>query len=248
VSWLHVVLDLPGHDHGRGGDFWAQALGWPLGRPWPGHPELRSFAAPDADSYVHLQQVAGPAGVHLDLESQDAEATVERARQLGADHVGRQDRWTTMRSPGGLPFCVLEAAARRAPDPVRWPQGHLSRLVQVCIDSPVDRHPGEVAFWRDLLLGRWVDSPAAVFAGKWHDDAVSPVQLLFQRLDEETGQVRAHLDLGTDDIRQECERLQDLGATDVGPGRGWHTMRDPVGLLFCATGNDPHQTPGRDLD
>jgi len=57
-----------------------------------------------------------------------------------------------------------------------------------------------VTFWRALLPGRWVDSSAPEFAGKWRDDAGSPLQLLFQELGEPEGLVRAHLDLGTDDL------------------------------------------------
>jgi hypothetical protein len=108
-------------------------------------------------------------------------------------------------------------------------------------------HDREVAFWRALLDGRWVDSPAPEFAGKWHDDDGSPLQLLFQRLDEPTGGVRAHLDLGTDDVPAEVQRLLDLGADDVGPGRGWHALRDPAGSAFCVTGNSPELTQRRDL-
>ena len=89
-----------------------------------------------------------------------------------------------------------------------------------------------------------MESPAAEFAGKWHDDEGSPLQLNFQQLDEADGQVRAHLDLGTDDIAAEARRLVGLGATDVGPGRGWHTLRDPAGVLFCVTSNSPsHDAP-----
>ena len=70
-------------------------------------------------------------------------------------------------------------------------------MVQVCIDSPASVHEQEVAFWRALLSGRWVAPADEEFAGKWHDDAGSPLQLLFQRLDEPRGSVRAHLDHGT---------------------------------------------------
>ena len=105
----------------------------------------------------------------------------------------------------------------------------------------------EVAFWQALLAERWVGSFAPEFVGKWHDDAGSPLQLLFQRLDDPDGLVRAHLDLGSDDVEAEVRRLLDLGAEDVGPGRGWHTLRDPAGVAFCVTGNSPEQTPTRDL-
>jgi hypothetical protein len=247
VSWLHAVLDAPTGVQDRLGVYWEQALGWPLADPWPGHPELRSFEPPTGQPYVHLQRIEGPTRVHLDLESTVPADAVGRARSLGATLVSTRHEWTTLTSPGGLPFCVLRARRRRPPEPVLWPQGHHSRLVQLCLDSPTERHDSEVAFWRDLLPGRWVKSSSPEFTCKWHDDAGSPLQLLFQRLEEPTGSVRAHLDLGTDDVNTESQRLLDLGATEVGPGRGWQTLRDPAGLLFCVTDNSPVQTSRRDL-
>jgi predicted enzyme related to lactoylglutathione lyase len=248
VSWLHAVIDVPAAQRESAAEFWGAALGWPLGEPWAGHPELRSFEPPSGRAYVHLQEVDGPPGVHVDLESGDGDATIARARELGADLVAEHDRWRTFRSPGGFPFCVVAAGDQDPPTPVTWPDGHRTRLVQVCIDSPRDVHDAEVVFWRELLGGRWAPSHAREFAGKWHDDAGSPVQLLFQRLDEETGPVRAHLDLGTDDLDAEVRRLLALGAGDIGPGRGgWHALRDPSGMAFCTTENSPEQTERRDI-
>jgi hypothetical protein len=74
------------------------------------------------------------------------------------------------------------------------------------------------------------------------------VQLLFQRLDELHGSVRAHLDHGTDDRMAEVRRLLALGAGDVAPGRGgWHVLRDAAGLEFCVTQNSPASTRRRDM-
>jgi hypothetical protein len=247
MPWLHAVIDVPEDQHATTAGFWERALGWQLGHPWPGHPELRSFEPPQGTPYVHLQQIDGRTRVHLDLESDDPGATVRRATELGADLVAEHDRWRTLRSPGALPFCVIEAGEHRTPAPPTWPDGHRSRMVQVCVDSPRSVHDREVEFWRALLPGRWVSSPAPEFAGKWHDDAGSPLQLLFQRLDEPHGPVRAHLDHGTDDLSLEVRRLLDLGATDVGPGRGWHVLRDPADQDFCVTGNAPSSTQQRDL-
>jgi hypothetical protein len=247
MTWLHAVIDMPAGKHTTAAGFWSGVLGWPVGPAWPGHPELRSFEPPAGRPYVHLQQVEGPPRIHLDVESESPDDTVAEALRLGAEAVGRQDAWRTLRSPGGLPFCVLTADEPRPPEPVTAPDGHRFRLVQVCIDSPRAAHDREVSFWRALLGGRWVPSEADEFAGKWHDDAGSPLQLLFQRLDEPEGPVRAHLDHGTDDLGAEVRRLRDLGAEDVRPGRGWHVLRDPAGLLFCATANSPEQTPHRDL-
>lgn len=222
-------------------------MGWPAGAAWPTHPELRSFEPPSGIAYLHVQQIAGPPRVHLDVESDRPEATVEQAVELGAELVAERDRWNTLRSPGGLAFCVLRARRHEAPQPVTFSDGHRARMVQVCIDSPQSVHAAEVGFWRTLLPGRWVPSPAAEFAGKWHDDAGSPLQLLFQQLDETSGPVRAHLDQGTDDLPAEVRRLVGLGAADVGPGRGWRVLRDVAGLPFCVTENSPEQTRYRDL-
>jgi len=247
MGWAHAVIDVPADQHRALAGFWSRALAWALGDPWPGHPELRSFEPPSGAAYVHLQAIDGPPRVHLDLESDDPDATVGLAGDLGAKLVRDRDRWRTLVSPGGLPFCVVEAGQHEPPEPTTWPDGHRSRLVQVCIDCPSTVHDQEVAFWRALLPGRWVDSPAREFAGKWHDDAGSPLQLLFQRLDEADGPVRAHLDHGTDDLRSEVHRLRDLGAGDIGPGRGWHALRDPAGLAFCVTENSPAQTTRREI-
>jgi len=247
MAWLHAVIDVPDEQHTPIADFWGRALGWPIGAPWPGHPELASFEPPLGEPYVHLQRIDGPPRVHVDLESDDPESTVKRARDLSAELIDEHDRWQSLRSPGGLPFCVLRAREHEPPEPVTWPDGHAARMVQVCIDSPSAVHDSEVAFWRALLPGRWADSSAREFAGKWHDHAGSPLQLLFQRLDERDGLVRAHLDHGTDDLPVEVRRLLDLGASDVGPGRGWHVLRDLAGLAFCVTDNSPARTRYRDI-
>ena len=154
MSWVHAVIDAPPDRHEALAGFWTRVLGWELGAPWPGHPELRSFEPPRGASYLHLQEIGGQPRVHLDLESDDPDAMVDRAGDLGAQLVGERDRWRTLLSPGGLPFCVLEAGRRQPPDPTTWPDGHRSRMVQVCIDSPVAAHDQEVAFWRALLSGR----------------------------------------------------------------------------------------------
>jgi hypothetical protein len=247
MPWLHAVIEVPRARIGETADYWAAATGWRVGPPWPEHQELRSFAPRDGTPYFHLQEIEGAPRVHLDLESGDTDETVRRALALGAQPVAGQDSWRTLLSPGGLPFGVLGTREHQAPGPVTWPDGHRTRLVQVCVDSPRTAHHREVAFWRELLAGRWLASDSPEFEGKWHDDEGSPLQLLFQRLDEEDGAVRAHLDLGTDDIAADARRLLDLGACDIGPGRGWHALRDPAGLAFCTTGNSPEQVRHRDL-
>jgi Glyoxalase-like domain len=248
MAWVHAVIDAPESSHEQTARFWEQALGWPVGRGWERHPELRSFEPAAGEPYLHLQRIEGAQRVHIDVEVEDPDAAADRAVRLGAELVGGHDQWQVMRSPGGLLFCLLGARERTPPAPVTWADGHRSRPVQVCIDSPASAHDREVAFWKAMLPDRWFDTDGAEFAGKWHDDAGSPLQLLFQRLDEPTGLVRAHLDHGTDDVPAEVRRLLALGAIEVGPGHGgWHVLRDPSGMVFCVTENSPEQAIHRDL-
>ncbi|HEY2296281.1 MAG TPA: VOC family protein [Jatrophihabitans sp.] len=247
MPWVHAVIDVPAEQHAGTALFWGRALGWPAGDACSGHPELRSFEPPSGTAYVHLQQIDGAPRVHLDIESDAPGATVRKAVELGAELVGKQKRWHSLRSPGGLPFCVIRTVEHQPVEPIALPDGHRVRMVQICIDSPRSVHAAEVTFWRTLLPGRWADSASPEFAGKWHDDAGSPLQLLFQRLDETDGAVRAHLDHGTDDLAAEVRRLCDLGAIDVGPGHGWHVLRDVAGQTFCVTPNSPEHMRVRDI-
>lgn len=254
MSWLHAVLDLPRDDPRSAAavSFWERVVGWPLGTPAPHRPELADFVPPDGQPSLHRQLVDAPAGVHLDLEVDDVDAQADRLAGLGAGAVSRTDDRRALLSPGGLPFClvpVVPGAVVPGPTTVGGPEGHRVRLVQVCIDLPEDRVQAELGFWRAALGGlgdggRWGRSDSPEFLVKWHDasgpdETGSPLQLLFQRLGEATGPVRAHLDLGTDDLDAEAGRLRRLGALPLHDGDGFRAFTDPAGLAFCATANPP---------
>jgi hypothetical protein len=54
--------------------------------------------------------------------------------------------------------------------------------------------------------------------------------------------VRAHLDLGTDDLQAEAERLVRVGASrpeQPVDGDGWVVLTDPGGMPFCVTARRP---------
>src|SRR4051794_29649626 len=116
MASLHTVIDVPEQDHAATAQFWERVLGWPLGPPWAGHPELSSFEPPDGAAYVHLQRIDGPHRIHLDVEVDEPAAAEDRAVGLGAERVAHHDRWRTLQSPGGLPFCLLEAGDHDTPD------------------------------------------------------------------------------------------------------------------------------------
>lgn len=243
TQWVHVSIDLPDPTASGVADaFWAQVLGWPLGEPWPRHPEFRSFEPPAGDSYVRRQRVGGPPGIHVDLEVADIAARAATLIDYGARSVRSTDDWHTLASPGGWEFCLVSQHDHQPrPAATRWPSRHRGRLVQVCIDSPARWHDQEVRFWRQALGWRWGKGSRPEFAGKLYPEPGSPVQFLLHRLgeDDDGAATRAHLDLGTDDLEADADRLVEAGATRMWDGDGWITLRDPVGMLFCTTDNSP---------
>ncbi len=245
MRWVDAFIDVPEDETERAGTFWSEALGWPLGSPWTGHPEFRSFAPDEGDEYVHRQTINGPARIHIDLEVLDVDAEAERLVTLGAQKVHRAKHWQVMASPGGLPFCLcLGSASHRSksqPAAMTWDTGHRSRLVQICIDAPSRIHETETKFWRDATGWTFSETRRPEFDGRLRPGERGPLQILLQQLgpDDDGEHTRAHLDLGTDDVDAEVARLLRLGAQRVATGSGWIVMQDPVGLPFCVTSNPP---------
>ena len=56
---------------------------------------------------IILQRVDHPSRIHLDIETDDREAEVERLQGLGASVVEVMDRWTVMEAPSGHRFCII---------------------------------------------------------------------------------------------------------------------------------------------
>jgi Glyoxalase-like domain len=237
-QWLHVFIDVREDVSEASAMFWSAALGWAVGDHWPGHPEFRSFEPPGGDPYVHQQIGDGPR-THFDIEVANG-GELERLIGLGARLVREAEGWCPMISPGGLPFCLVRRRDHVRPPPLTW-DGHSTRLVQICVDSPAGLHDQEVAFWRSALDWRWAESDSEEFEGKLYPPSGSSTQLLFQRLGEEDSArtVRAHIDLGTDDIEADAQRLIHVGAERIRPDHGWIVLRDPAGMVFCTTSNFP---------
>ena len=106
---------------------------------------------------------------------------------------------------------------------------HFSRLFKVVIDVPTDDHDRELLLW-EAALGQpllRLDHPEYHGATLHGQD----FWLLMQRLGE--GTARVHVDIHTDDLAAEVDRLERLGAERVELAHSWWVMRDPAGLLFC---------------
>ena len=92
-------------------------------------------------------------------------------------------------------------------------------------------------WWADQLGGELADP----FDGAFLLLSGGPVQMAFQKVDDPTpGKNRLHVDLKTDDLDVEVERLMAAGAGLV-ERRGddsfrWVTLTDPAGNEFCVAG------------
>jgi Glyoxalase-like domain len=240
VRWMHAFVDVPAEQVERARAFWSAVTAWPASGEWEGHPEFTSLVPPSGAAYLHVQSIGGGPRIHLDLVG-DPELEASRLEELGATRGELHDGWQVMTSPAGLPFCVCDERDQHTrPDAAQWPDGHRSRLVQLCVDVPHDRYESEVDFWRAAT--GWADEE--VSGPEFHrlvHRSESPLQLLLQRLgrDDSGTHARAHLDLGSNDLQAEVSRLEALGARVLSPDDGFIVLRDPVGLPFCVTSNDP---------
>jgi predicted enzyme related to lactoylglutathione lyase len=104
-----IVIDVAGSDadHARELAFWEAATGQTLTR-LERHPEYHGAELPGRGIGLLVQRLGrGPNRVHVDIHTDDVEAEVERLAGLGAQRVESLARWSVMRDPAGLLFCVV---------------------------------------------------------------------------------------------------------------------------------------------
>ena len=105
-----ILIDCNVDDIRAAAEFWARALGRPVD---PDHPGTRGNYVmlenrPDEIS-IEIQRVGHESRVHIDIETDDIPAEVERLEKLGARVDKRLERWVVMRAPSGQRFCVVRA-------------------------------------------------------------------------------------------------------------------------------------------
>ena len=89
--------------------FWSKALGLkkaPSEDPVEAATYVPLETKPE-DLHIEVQQVDHPSRVHLDIETDDIEAEVNRLEKLGARRLGPVRRWVVMEAPTGQKFCVV---------------------------------------------------------------------------------------------------------------------------------------------
>ena len=241
MQWVDCIIDAPAGSAAGSRSFWAAAIGWEIGEPWPDHPEFVSLQPPAGPSHVHVQVIDGSPRVHIDLSVADIALETHRHILLGATAGTRAEEWQVMASPGGLPYCLIsESRQLTRATATRWPDGHATGLVQISIDSPEHLHDQEVSFWPEVTGWELRASDSPEFGGKIYPSD-GPLHFLFQRLgsDDTATHTRAHIDLASDDVPSDVARLVEYGASVIGPGDGWVALRDPNGMPFCVTEQSP---------
>ena len=101
-----VIVDCQTDDLEREAQFWVEALGGRIGRKDERYIEVLGDTA---EPHVILQKVQHPSWIHIDIETDDIAAEVERLEALGATVVEKMERWTVMEAPSKHRFCIIGA-------------------------------------------------------------------------------------------------------------------------------------------
>jgi len=236
--WLTVFVDLAPEEHDEATALWQAITGYRLSAARGEAGEFATLVPPDGDAHLRTQRLDdGASGTHLDLHVADLDAAVEEAIALGATLVARPGH-AILRSPGGYPFCLVTGAASRPAAPTGWPDGHRSRVDQLCLDIVPAAYDRECDFWASLT--GWPVRPSS--SREFRRLAVPTelgVRLLLQRREYGDGPVTGHLDVATDDRAAEVARLAGLGLEPAGEGAEWTVLRPPVGPVLCVTDRGP---------
>jgi catechol-2,3-dioxygenase len=166
-----------------------------------------------------------PQQAHLDLRVPDIDAMADRAVQLGASMLRRNDRWHTLADPAGHPFDLC-----LNPDDPR------TTLMGVMLDCPDAK---ALSHFYAELLGKPVtyEGDGVAMIG---EDGAQPV--MFQQVTTYTAPrwpdpaypQQFHLDVTVEDVDAAERAVLALGATRLGgEGPNWRVYADPAGKPFC---------------
>lgn len=108
---------------------------------------------------------------------------------------------------------------------------HRSRLAGFIIDCQTDDLDAAADFWSRALgvtIGESMVEDTAAYVQ--FDDTPGDLHIEVQQVAHPS---RVHLDIESDDIDAEADRLETLGATRIGFVRRWWVMEAPTGQRFC---------------
>ena len=229
-----VALDAPDID--RLATFYEQLAGWQrLADEDEDEDEWITIDSPDGWR-IGLQKATDylpprwpgqdrPQQAHLDFRVPDIDTAAERAQQLGATLLRRNERWHTLADPAGHPFDLC-----LNPDDPR------TTLMSVMLDCP---DANALSRFYAEVLGKPVTYQAdgAAMIGQ---DGAQPV--MFQQVEnynpprwpDPAYPQQIHLDVTVQDPDTAEQAALDIGATRLdGGGPNWRVYADPAGKPFC---------------
>lgn len=117
-----VLIDCNTPDLDAAARFWGEALGRPVDNAHPSSRGRYRMLHTQADEpIVEIQRVDHESRVHIDIETDDIAAEVERLTKLGARVAARLERWVVMEAPTGQRFCVVRVQRPGFPkNAARW--------------------------------------------------------------------------------------------------------------------------------
>ena len=117
-----ILIDCNVDDIEAAARFWADALGRPIDPDHPGTRDDYVMLENRSDEIsVQIQRVDHESRIHLDIETDDIPAEVERLVKLGATVHKKMERWVVMQAPSGQRFCVVRVQRDGFPkDAIEW--------------------------------------------------------------------------------------------------------------------------------
>jgi len=104
------IIDCHTEDLEGAAAFWSRALGLEMERlDDPAEANYIALRNQPGELHVEVQKVRHPSRVHLDIETDDIEAEVQRLESLGARRISDIRSWVVMEAPTGQRFCVVRA-------------------------------------------------------------------------------------------------------------------------------------------
>ncbi|HEX4872551.1 MAG TPA: VOC family protein [Nevskiaceae bacterium] len=103
-----LIVDCAVADLDAAARFWAAALGY-AAEPGDGRAEdrYRILRGRPGSLPVEVQAVSGGSGLHVDIETDDVMAELDRLERLGARRLRAVRDWWVMEAPTGHRFCVV---------------------------------------------------------------------------------------------------------------------------------------------
>jgi hypothetical protein len=117
------IIDCQTSDLDGAADFWGSALGMAVRALPPGEGEIyKKLEDSQHGLHIEVQKVSHPSRVHLDIETDDVAAELQRLETLGARRIQQVRTWWIMEAPTGQRFCVIRASsADFAAKATKWP-------------------------------------------------------------------------------------------------------------------------------